>query len=259
MKRIALVRIVIFCLLAASSALGQAARHSAAVRPPGQKLRVDGKPLQQRPQRKASQSLPDAPSAQLLIAANRFEKLGADASFPLTMAATSPSFATPQLPATPLPGAASATELFDSPAPAPKESNAFFAKYLYPSLIKRTSHYQPSERDGWMGRATDAASRIFVTRDESGRRQLNTTYFLGVLTSVAVHTASRPYWARSNSAPLGDIGSAIGNDAGMNLLHEFGPGMQQMVTGHMPRFVSRIGEHIGREQAPRKIIPIPAR
>jgi hypothetical protein len=101
-----------------------------------------------------------------------------------------------------------------------------------------------------MGRATDAASRIFVTRDEFGKRRLNTSYFVGVLTAVAVHSASRPYWARSNSMPLGDFGSTVGNDAGMNLMHEFGPGLRQAVAGHMPSIVFRVERRILRETNP---------
>jgi hypothetical protein len=30
-------------------------------------------------------------------------------------------------------------------------------------------------------------------------------------------------------------------------LHEFGPGIQQLMKNHLPRFVSRIEEHIGRK------------
>lgn len=108
--------------------------------------------------------------------------------------------------------------------------------------------YRASSSDSLMGRATDAASSILVTRDESGQRRLNTSYLVGVLTAVAAHRAERPYWARSSaSAPLGDFGSTVGNDAGMNLLHEFGPGLREAVTGHMPSFVFRIQRRIVQE------------
>ena len=98
------------------------------------------------------------------------------------------------------------------------------------------------------------AQVLFMPDDEA-----DLSYFLGVLTSVAVHTASRPYWARSNSAPFSDFGSTVGNDAGVKLLHEFGPGIRQMVTGHMPEFVSRIEERIIRDQTPSEVASIPAR
>jgi hypothetical protein len=140
--------------------------------------------------------------------------------------------------------------VFDSAVQPQKKSDDFLSKYLVASR-KQNSHYQPSSSDKVMGRATDAASRILVTRDESGKRRLNTQYFLRVLTSVAADNASRRYRALSGAAQLSTFGSTVGNDAGMNLLHEFGPGIRQKVTGHMPDFVSRIAQPILRLQNPR--------
>jgi hypothetical protein len=85
------------------------------------------------------------------------------------------------------------------------------------------------------------------------------SYFLGVLTSVAIDTAYRPYWARSASATFSNVGSTIGSDAGINLFHEFRPGILQMVRGHTPKFVSKIEKRITRDQAPRDAVSPPAR
>jgi hypothetical protein len=138
-----------------------------------------------------------------------------------------------------------------------KESGTFFSRYLDTSFAKQGTRYQASSKDSVLGRATDAAARIFVTRDETGRRRLNTSYFVGVLTSVAAHNAARPYWARSNSNPIGDLGSTVGNDAGMNLMHEFGPGLRQAVAGHMPSFVFRVQRRIVRNVNANRPIPGP--
>jgi hypothetical protein len=162
------------------------------------------------------------------------------------------------LPGTALPEAPSVTAVYTT-VPSQKGADAFFGKYLSPSLLKPNSRYQPSSSDKLMERATDAASSIFVTRDQSGKRHLNTSYFLRVLTSVAATSASRRYRARSNAAPLSDFGATIGNDAGMNLLHEFGPGLRQAMTSHMPEFVSRIQDRVSREQNPRPPASIPSR
>jgi hypothetical protein len=140
-----------------------------------------------------------------------------------------------------------------------KESSTVFDKFLYFSLLKQNLRYHPSTSRSFMGRATYAASRIFITRDDSGKRRLNTSYFLGVLSSVAMHTAYRPYWARSTAAPFNDFGSTIGNDAGINLFHEFGPGIRQMVKGHTPNFVFRIEDRITHDQTPREVVSSPAR
>jgi len=123
-----------------------------------------------------------------------------------------------------------------------KASAPLFFKHLYSTSDSSNSRYRASDSDTLMGRATDAASRIFVTRDETGRRRINTTYFLRVATSIAAHNAARTYRARSGTAPLGDFGSTVGNDAGMNLLHEFGPVFRKAAVSHLPVFVSRIEE-----------------
>jgi hypothetical protein len=192
------------------------------------------------------QSLPDAPSAQvhaefpMVVDETRLPSTTGKVELnPNSMHASDAIFG-PPLDAT-------ALERTERPQ---KKADAFLNKYMGVAQ-KPKAHYQPSSSDKFMGRATDAASRIFVMRDESGRRRLNTQYFVRVLTSVAADNASRRYRARSGSAPLSDFGSTVGNDAGINLLHEFGPGIRQKVTGHMPEFVSRIGERIIRPQNPK--------
>ena len=128
----------------------------------------------------------------------------------------------------------------------PKQSRTIFDKYLMPSSHKQQLHdYSLSERSV-VSRATHAAMRIIVTRDETGKVRLNATYLLRAATSVAADTASTPYWRRSAGAPFSDFGSTVGSDAGMNVWHEVGPGLQHLLENHAPRFVSRIEEHIGR-------------
>jgi hypothetical protein len=236
-KRIASVGILTFCLVAAYAALGQSERPAGGALP---QLRSEGATSAQI-ERVATQSLPDAPSAQVQV--ERVQSVN-EARWPLTMSETKPSGmqATEAISPPPL----SATALIKTGS-APKKSDDFFSKYLNTSG-RQNSRYQPSSSDKVMERATDAASRIFVTRDESGKRRLNTQYFLRVLTSVAADNASRRYRARSGTAPLSSFGSTVGNDAGINLLHEFGPGIRQKMAGHMPGVVSRIGERLIRLQ-----------
>ncbi len=125
-----------------------------------------------------------------------------------------------------------------------KQSKTIFDRYLAAGSVKQQSSRQPSD-SRIMGRATYAASRVLVTRDGSGKGRLNTSYLVRALASVAADTASRPYWKRSVGAPFSDFGSTVGNDAGMNLWHEFRPGIEQVMKSHAPRFVSRIEARIG--------------
>lgn len=76
----------------------------------------------------------------------------------------------------------------------------------------------------------------------------NSSYFLGVLASAA---SARPpnfaYWARSPFETFNNFGSTIGGDAGINILHEFAPGIRQMIKGFTPNFVSRIEERFTQD------------
>jgi hypothetical protein len=126
-----------------------------------------------------------------------------------------------------------------------KDPRTVFNKYLKPPMPNKKLGYSPMDTDSLVGRAAHAASRVFVTWDESGKGRVNTSYFLQALTTVAADTASRPYWRRSVGEPFSDLGSTVGNDAGMNVLHEFEPSLQQVLKTHAPRFVSRIGQRIG--------------
>jgi hypothetical protein len=255
-KGIAPIRVICFLFLAACGAVCQ--------KPPPtdllQELQFDGSDshqVQRQEMRKWS-SLPDAPSSvQPPAQAERFYPFVRESG---TLGAV---------------GIASAmrgTELGQvTPGPQPsltghyqvafiqKQSSTFLGKYLDPSSLKQNARYYASTSDSFVGRASYAVSRIFVTRDDSGKGRLNTRYFLGMLTSVAIHTAYRPYRTRSTSDTFNNFGSTIGSDAGMNVFHEFGPGIRQMVKGFTPKFVSRLGERITPDPTRRGIIFIPAR
>jgi hypothetical protein len=121
-------------------------------------------------------------------------------------------------------------------------SRDFFTRHLYPTLPKRNLSFHPAN-EGLARRATYAASRTLITRDDLGKAKLNTSYLLRALTSVAKDTASTPYWRRRFGEPFDDFGSTIGNDVGMNVWHEFEPGIEKLLKNHTPKFVTAIEEH----------------
>lgn len=201
----------------------------------------------------AVRSLPDAPSAQTSIQAEPFRPFLDRTRSPSALAVvgvSTPLTREPELAQeAPTRLRANLTATYEAGA-SKQKSNSFFDKYLYPSLLNPNLQYHPSTSSSFLGRATDAASGIFITRDNSGRKRLNATYFLGVLTSVVVHTAHRPYWARSASEPFNNFGSTIGSDAGVSLFHEFEPCIRQIIKGHAPKFVSRIGDRLTSDGIP---------
>jgi hypothetical protein len=184
-----------------------------------------------------NQALPDAPSAQAATQPENFYKLAEEARSPFKLTATGgPAGVMRQ----------SGFASLDKPVLSAHEGNAILGKFLSSSSRRQPSGNHSSSSDSLMGRASDAISRVFVTRDDAGRSRLNGAYFLRALSSVAADTASRPYWRRSTGEPFSDFGSTLGNDAGMNLLHEFKPGLRQLVKSHAPRFVAKIVQSVGR-------------
>ncbi len=121
-------------------------------------------------------------------------------------------------------------------------SRDFITRHLYPTLPERNLNYHPAN-DGLVCRAIYAASRTLITWDNSGKARLNTSYLLRTLTSVAMDTASTPYWKRHFGGPFSDFGSTIGNDAGVNVLHEFEPGIERLLKNHAPKLVTAMEEH----------------
>jgi hypothetical protein len=136
--------------------------------------------------------------------------------------------------------------LIDSAASSEKQSDAIFRKYFSPSSFKSSSS-RPQAGGSLVLRATHAASGVLVTRSESGKTRLNTSYLLRTMASVAKDTASTPYWRRHVADGFSDFGSSVGNDAGTNLWNEFGPSIQHLMKSHAPQFVAKIGERIGHE------------
>ena len=263
-KRTAPIRVISFILLSACAALCQ--KRPASDLLEGVQFNGSHSPRVQRQEMRPWRSLPDAPSSvQPPTEAERFHAFFNQAGSPLTLGAVQVSprvmretgigFVTrgPQ---------PSLTALYqDQVASAHKEPGTYLDKYLFPPLLN--PRYYASTSDSFMGRASYAASRIFITRDGSGKGRLNTSYFLGVLASVAVHSSYRssyrPNGTQSTAATFGNFGSTVGSDAGINVYHEFGPGIRQMVRGHTPKFMSRIEERITHGQPPRDVVSIPAR
>jgi len=264
-KRITLFRIICFCLLAACAASSQSEPAVGEGLRGLQSRNIDGQRDRQQQERQPrgvrrlspDAPLPDAPMPSTLEPAqfrmDSFRLPGTQPRLAFSLGAentglwkqgvfrqTQAADAAALLPH-------GATLFYDTPdrASTQKSSGFFLERYLYPPKLPQSSRYQASARDGLFGRATDAASRIFITQDLSGTRRLNTSYFLRVATLIAADTASRPYYQRhSGTAPLSDFGSTVGNDAGVNLLHEFGPSLHQAVTSHTPKFISRIEQRI---------------
>jgi hypothetical protein len=239
-NRTALIRVISFLLLAAGGAWCQSESSSVEL---AQRLHLDSAnvPEAQCLELRTQTSLPDAPSVQPPTQAEKFRAFFEEARSPLTFGAAAINAGVMRAEDEHLaPGTQLTFTALYRAAVLQKESSIFLGKYLYPLLLRQDPRYHPSTSDSILGRTAYAASRVLLTRNDSGKRTLNTSYFLGVLTSAALATAYRPYWRRSPSTTFTDLGSTIGSDAGINVFHEFWPGIRQMLKGHSPRSVKTI-------------------
>ena len=203
LTRIASIRVISFFLLADCGALCQSEPQSADL------LQGHGSNSQevQRQEMHTWRSLPDAPSVQSPAQVEKRQTFVNEARSPLTRGAV--GFNTGIMRETELghvtPGPQPSLTARYTVGPIQKGSQTFLGRYLDPSLLKQDLRYHSSTGGSFMGRATYAASHTFITRDDSGKGKLNTSYFLGCfLRSLAplltVHIGPAPL--RSHSTIL---------------------------------------------------------
>ena len=185
--------------------------------------------------------LPDAPQPQPVSGADKFQAFVEEARSPFTFGVAGlNALVLREAQEHAAPGMQYSFQTLYEASVVQKESSAFFGKFIYPSLLKQDPRYYPSTSHNVFVRTVYAASRLVITRNDQGKATINTSYLLGVLTSAAVATAYRPYWARTSSTVFAGFGSTIGSDAGMNVFHEFWPAIHEKLQGHSPRFVQKI-------------------
>ena len=152
---------------------------------------------------------------------------------------------------------------------APRVTLRFSALYGAP-VVQREPNVSPDNHtsDSFLGRASYAAFRLFITRDESGKRTFNTSYLLGALASAAVaNTTYRryraqlvPYQTQSVSGTFGNFGSSVGGDAGERIFRQFWPQIHQILRGHSLKVLQRVEDRIAGSSMSSSALPsIPAR
>jgi hypothetical protein len=176
---------------------------------------------QQKELRSAHSSLPDAPSAVPAKERERFQAF-VEVISPLSFDGA----------------VINASTIRESPEYfAPKVTHGFSVLFGAP-VVQKEANVLPDNytSDSFLCRAGYAASRLFIARDGSGKKKLNTSYLLGALASAAVaNTTYRRYRTQSVSGTFGNFGSTVGGDAGKRLLQQFWPRINQMLRGHSPK------------------------
>jgi hypothetical protein len=111
-----------------------------------------------------------------------------------------------------------------------REASLFLSRYLIPTVFHQDPRYFPAqEGSSNFRRATYAASRVLMTRSDSGKQTWNASYILGNLGSAGL--ANLYINNRDAATIFSDFGVGMGTDAGYNILREFWPAMRKHVPG----------------------------
>jgi hypothetical protein len=112
----------------------------------------------------------------------------------------------------------------------------FFGNYLteaaFPVLFKQDPRYfRMGPQYGFWKRVGYSATRVLVTRGDSGARQFNFSEIIGNGGAASISSIYYPASGRNTHAVLDKWMLDVGSDAGFNILKEFWPDMRQKFFG----------------------------
>src|SRR5262249_33771920 len=97
---------------------------------------------------------------------------------------------------------------------------------IFPSLLREDPRYFRRGRGGELSRLEYAATRILVTRTDSGRSRLNFSELVGNSATTAISNAYYPD-TRTVSDNVQKLGIQLATDAFSNVLKEFWPDIKR--------------------------------
>jgi hypothetical protein len=107
----------------------------------------------------------------------------------------------------------------------------FFGYGVYPSLFHTDPRYYRMGKGGIFARGWYAATRVFVTRTDSGRRIFNAPEVLASATSSGISRTYYPSDERNGGDFAYSMGSRIAFDGAYNLAKEFWPDVRTHLFG----------------------------
>lgn len=108
---------------------------------------------------------------------------------------------------------------------------SIFVTGVYPSLLHQDPRYYRLGDGDFSHRMGYAASRILVTRQDSGQKAFNVSEVLGSFSSSALAVTYYPRSQRNFSDVAERAGIQLAFDAGFNVLKEFYPDIERKFFG----------------------------
>lgn len=125
------------------------------------------------------------------------------------------------------------------------ESGRFFNRFLFPVILHQDPRYFPAKphtrllQRGWY-----AATRVLVTRNDSGSSQFNYSEILGDLCTVSLANAYYPAREHGFGDTMSRFTGALLSNAGSNVTREFWPDIKRIFRHHEPKRMQDIQEKI---------------
>ena len=121
------------------------------------------------------------------------------------------------------------------------EAGSFFENFLFPSVLHQDPRYfRRGTGHSVFSRAAYAASRVLITRADSGHDTFNSSSLLGLLFVDSLTNAYYPRPERGFGDTMSRFGGGVLSNAETNLLREFGPDMMRIFHRHEPEKIKKL-------------------
>jgi hypothetical protein len=124
------------------------------------------------------------------------------------------------------------------------ESRRFIQSFLLSTALHQDPRYFRSNQKNVVRRAWYAATRVFVTKADTGQETFNSSEVLGALFTSSLQNAYYPERDRGFSNTMDRFLGSLGSDASSNLLREFGPDLWRLFRKHAPEKIQKIEQKI---------------
>lgn len=110
---------------------------------------------------------------------------------------------------------------------ATNETEIFFQRFLFPTLLKQDPRYYRNPDLPLLPRVLYSMSRVLITRTDNGGQAFNASRILGSAASRAIADLYVPGERQGMHPISGCVSFNLLRDAGMNLVHEFWPDLRR--------------------------------
>ena len=124
------------------------------------------------------------------------------------------------------------------------EARSFFMSFLFPTAFHQDPRYFSSTSTKFLPRLLYAASRVLITRSDSGNDTVNTSLLAGTAVTTALSNAYYPRPERTLSGSLNRFGGSFLGGVQTNIMREFWPDITRIFHKHEPQGVKDLQDNV---------------